>query len=115
MFILFNPKIVPAPNICPKLVVANSSLSPKPSIPDIGMDGPNPLTWIPYRPINIVIRLQTIMIIEFCIDHEVASGNVLINMSVFILIEIMYLVNVYSRYYVNNYVNSIKIKCLFIF
>ena len=76
-FMLFKPSIVPAPKMCPKLVVANNSLNPKPSIPNIGMDGPKPLTVIAYLPINIAIKLQTTIIIEFCMDHVVPLGNVL--------------------------------------
>lgn len=79
MLMLFRPRIAPAPRICPRLVVAKSSANPNPFIPDIGIEGPNPLTWIAYLPIKIAIRLQASIIIEFCIDQLVPVGNVLIN------------------------------------
>ena len=83
---LFRPKIVPAPSKCPKLVVANNSLSPNPVMPEIGIDGPKPLTLIPYLPIKIAIRLQKTIIKDLCKDHSVALGNRLSKMYIFIFI-----------------------------
>ena len=82
--ILFSPSIVPAPNKCPKLVVAINSLSPKPVIPEMGIDGPNPLTFMPYLPIKIAIKLQPIIIRDFCKDHSVVLGSRLSKVYMFI-------------------------------
>ena len=84
--ILFNPSIAPTPNKCPKLVVAINSLSPKPVMPEIGIDGPNPLTFMPYLPIKMATKLQNIIIRDLCKDHSVALGSRLSRVYMFILI-----------------------------
>lgn len=67
---LFKPIIVPAPIICPKLVVANNSGRPNPFNPKAGIEGPNPLTCIAYLPNPIHKRLQITIIMAVDIDQE---------------------------------------------
>lgn len=69
MPILVNPIMVPAPRICPRLVVANNSGNPSPCNPAIGIDGPNPLIFIAYLPNPIQRRLHMIIISAICNDH----------------------------------------------
>ena len=65
--------MVPAPTRWPKLVVASNSGNPNPSNPDIGNDGPKPLTLIAYLPILMHKRLQVVIIAAIFNDHEGVS------------------------------------------
>ena len=78
--ILLNPSIVPAPMICPKLVVANNSATPKPSNPKIDTELLALLVFIAYLPIAIASKLLIIMINDILIDHRfVCSVDLLSN------------------------------------
>lgn len=66
---LLKPRIVPAPIICPKLVVAINSGKPNPFKFSKGIDGPRPFTFIAYLPMLTLKMLHTIMINAIFPDH----------------------------------------------